>query len=372
MLINIQKGEIGLLFKDGNYVKLLEPKKYFLFKFLGFTVKILDVNKIFNVEGKNINLFLEDKELISKLDLIEVKDNELYLHFEDDKFKEIYRVGKYAFWNILKKNTFIKIDLNNPEIPDNIDDSILKNPKLSTLICSYEILPYQEGLLFFNGVYQRTLKSGRYYFWNVIKSVTANIIDLRQLQLDIAGQEIMTEDKITLRLNFVCHYKIKDSLKAILTIKNYEEQIYILLQLILREYVGTLKLDDLLKKKEEIGEYILRKLIEKSESLGIEFLFAGLKDVILPGEIKDILNTVLIAEKKAQANIITRREEIASTRSLLNTAKLLDENKTLYRLKELEYLEKICDKIGNISLLGGGSLIEHLNSLLSSPERDKK
>ncbi len=105
---------------------------------------------------------------------------------------------------------------------------------------------------------------------------------------------------------------------------------------------------------------------EKGCGFGIEFLYAGLKDIILPGDIKEILNTVLIAEKKAQANVITRREEIASTRSLLNTAKLMEENQTLYRLKELEFLEKICDKIGNVSLMGGGSLIEQLNALLSS------
>jgi hypothetical protein len=98
----------------------------------------------------------------------------------------------------------------------------------------------------------------------------------------------------------------------------------------------------------------------------VEFLNAGVKDIILPGEIKDILNTVLIAEKKAQANVITRREETASTRSLMNTAKLMDENQTLYRLKELEFLEKICEKIGNISLTGGGGLLEQLNALLAA------
>lgn len=81
---------------------------------------------------------------------------------------------------------------------------------------------------------------------------------------------------------------------------------------------------------------------------------------------KDILNTVLLAEKKAQANLLTRREETASTRSLLNTAKLMDENQTLFRLKELEFLEKICDKIGSISVTGGGDLLERLSSLIGS------
>ena len=61
---------------------------------------------------------------------------------------------------------------------------------------------------------------------------------------------------------------------------------------------------------------------------------------------KDIMNQGLVAQKKVQANVIARREETASTRSLLNTAKLIEENDMLYKLKEMEYVEKITDKIG--------------------------
>ena len=97
----------------------------------------------------------------------------------------------------------------------------------------------------------------------------------------------------------------------------------------------------------------------------MEFTDAGLKDIILPGEIRDIMNTVLVAEKNAQANVIARREEVASTRSLLNTAKLMEENATLYKLKELEYLEKICERVGNISV-GGGNLLSELREIMST------
>ena len=79
----------------------------------------------------------------------------------------------------------------------------------------------------------------------------------------------------------------------------------------------------------------------------------GIKDVILPGDMKEILNQVVEAEKVAQANIIKRREETAATRSLLNTAKLMEENPTLLRLKELEMLEKVTDKVGSLTVFGG-------------------
>ena len=103
----------------------------------------------------------------------------------------------------------------------------------------------------------------------------------------------------------------------------------------------------------------------KEKDLFVEITDAGVKDIILPGEIREIMNTVLVAEKRAQANVITRREEVASTRSLLNTAKLMDENQTLYKLKELEYVERICENVGNISLNGNGNILSQLTAILN-------
>ena len=76
------------------------------------------------------------------------------------------------------------------------------------------------------------------------------------------------------------------------------------------------------------------------------------------------MNTVLLAEKRAQANVITRREEVASTRSLLNTAKLMEENPTLLHLKEMECLEKICENVGNITVSGTGDLLGQLAGIM--------
>jgi regulator of protease activity HflC (stomatin/prohibitin superfamily) len=364
----IRNDERGLLFKDGNYVRCLKPGKHSLNPFVKYNVVKSDINKRFDPAGKNINLYLEDVELQKELTVLDVQDSEIAIYFEDGNLSDVLKAGKYAFWNILKKHDFIIVDTRNPEVNPKIDVSIYNHPILSSYITHHDVLNHEQGILYYNNVTQKILEPGRYSFWKSQVKVNVEKIDLRQQQTDMTGQEIMTEDKISLRLNFVCHYKITDPLK-VMQIKSIEEQIYIVLQLILREYVGTCKLDDLLLKKQEVGNYVLQKLKEKNSDFGVEFIFAGVKDVILPGDIREILNTVLIAEKRAQANVITRREETASTRSLLNTAKLMDENQTLYRLKELEFLEKICERIGNISLTSGGNLLEQLNSLLS--ERQK-
>lgn len=362
--VQIKKDERGLLFKDGDYVKCLQPGKYLFNPFVNYHLIKADVNQPFDPEGKNINVYLQDEELQKELTIIDVQDYELAIRFEDGKLVDVLTAGKYAFWNVLKKHDFIVVDTRNPEIDPEIDAYVYNHPLLDQYVDHYHVMDYEQGILYFDNVVKKTLKPGKYSFWKSPVQVDVQNVDLRQQQIDITGQEIMTVDKISLRLNFVCHYRVTDPLK-IVQINSFEEQLYIVLQLVLREYIGTIKLDDLLQKKKEVGHYVLHKLKEKNSEFGVEFLYAGVKDVILPGDIKEILNTVLIAEKRAQANVITRREETASTRSLLNTAKLMEENQTLYRLKELEFLEKICDKIGNISLSNGGSLIEQLNTLLS-------
>ena len=136
-------------------------------------------------------------------------------------------------------------------------------------------------------------------------------------------------------------------------------------QLGLREQVAILTLDELLDKREALSESILAVIGPKAETMGCKVLDCGIRDIILPGDVKDIMNQVLVAEKRAQANVIMRREETASTRSLLNTAKLMEENTMLYKLKEMEYVEKIAEKINTISVNGSGDLIGQLKQIFT-------
>jgi regulator of protease activity HflC (stomatin/prohibitin superfamily) len=99
--------------------------------------------------------------------------------------------------------------------------------------------------------------------------------------------------------------------------------------------------------------------------IGVLIMDLGVKDVILPGEIRDHLNKVVEAERTAKANLIRRQEETAATRSLLNTARLMEDNPLLLRMKELETLEKLVEEVGRIDLhatqgAGLDSLLESL------------
>ena len=206
----------------------------------------------------------------------------------------------------------------------------------------------ETGLLYIDGRYTQQLESGTYDYWVYAHEVSCKVFNLKIQQLEISGQEILTADKVGIRMNLLCGYRITDPLSLVQKTEGSAKLLYAKIQLLTREYVGRHRLDELLAQQ---------------EAYCVEILDVGIKDIILPGEIRDIMNTVLVAEKKAQANVIMRREEVASTRSLLNTAKLMEENQILYRLKELEYLERICDKVGSISVSGAGNLLEQLSGL---------
>jgi len=363
MKIIITETERGFLFRNGVYRKLLEPGKHTIWSRLGESYLRVKVTSALAMSVTDIVVLMRDPQVAAQLDRIDVPDGHIAIHMEDGRIISGLSPGTYCFWNCYRKHTFELIDISKAEITQLSRAQLLALP--SSLYTSVEVSDGETKLLFLDGKFQRTLTSGRYYFWKNTQRVVCQSVDPRAQQLEINGQEILTADKVSLRINFVCSYRITDAVHIVTEITNYESHIYNVTQLALREHVGAFRFDELLEQKDTIADYVLKKLQAKQESLFVEFSDAGIKDIILPGEIRDIMNTVLVAEKTAQANVIARREEVASTRSLLNTAKLMEENDTLYKLKELEYLERICDKVGNISV-GNGNLLGELREILSA------
>ena len=129
---------------------------------------------------------------------------------------------------------------------------------------------------------------------------------------------------------------------------DYAAQLYGDVQLALRDGVGALELEAVIGQKGRLGELVTMAAKEKALEYGVELIEAGVRDLILPGEMKTILNQVMEARKKAEAALILRREEVAATRSLANTAEILAKNPVLMRLKELEALEKVAARGASI------------------------
>lgn len=361
----VKENEKGLLFVNGKFKKLLEAGKYYTYG--GKEIELLPIDLPVQSTECSLEQLLANEEIKAQVDVVEVKDEEVALHYINGRFAKVLPRGKYAFWNTVDNHEFKIVDISNPLVNDSVPEYILsKIPP--TFVWRFEVAPYEKARLMVNKKFVKLLDSGTYYFWNTGARVEVDTVDTRLTAMNILGQEILTQDKVSLRINLVVNYKITDYLKIYTDVDNYREQIHIAAQLALREFVSKNKFDEILEKKEEMSTFVLDKLKEKEGEFFVCVYGADVKDIILPGEIREIMNTVLIAEKRAQANVIARREEVASTRSLLNTAKLMDENRTLYKLKELEYLERIFENVNNISITGGGDLVSALAGLL--PKKD--
>lgn len=362
MTQRIQEGKLGLVFRNGNYRRVLKPGQHFVNPFN--EVKVYDMAVPFNAPIA-LELLLRDAELAALLTIVEVADNQLVLKYRNGNFQEVLKPGRYAFFNTLIDLKFITMDLGEIEITKEIDRDLLMKPALLPYIRVYSVDPHEQGILMVDGEAKALLQPGVYFYAKNSTVIQVLKADLRLLQLEVNGQDILTKDKAALRINFNTQYRVTDIRKALLETKDFEKQLYVTVQLALREFIGTKTLDEILGNKEEVTAYVDATAKEKAEAIGVAIKYNGIKDIILPGDMKEIMNQVLIAQKKAEANTIMRREETASTRSLLNTAKLMEDNAMLFKLKEMEYVDKIAEKVNTLSINGNAKVLDQLKEIFS-------
>lgn len=362
-LTHIKAYQIGLVMKERKLVKVLTEGQKYWTKW-NESVKIHSVFNPLQLIGHQ-KLMLENEELRKQLNLIEVTENELVFKYEDGLFTEILTRGSYAFFKNPLKIDYKKYDISEMEVPKELTSLLRTHPILANFVLKYEVKAHEKGILMINGEFVKELKSGFYHFWKNDNKIEILLADTRQQLIEVNGQEILTKDKADLRINLDATYTIVDIKKALLENKKHIKMLYVLLQNKLRTYVGQFTLDEILENKAEMSEKILKMVSNETENLGVKVTQAEIRDIILPGDMKEIMNQVLIAQKKAQANTITRREETAQTRSLLNTAKLMEDNPMLMQLKEMEYVENIADKIGEITVSGNGGMVKQLKEIFS-------
>ncbi|HBO45678.1 MAG TPA: peptidase [Planctomycetaceae bacterium] len=241
---------------------------------------------------------------------------------------------------------------------------IVRSTPASQVLDTFAVEQGHVGVLFEDGNYVETLPPGKYAFWKNVARVTLVPVDLRETMLDIGGQEIMTADKVTLRLNAVATYRVADAHRVLSAADDARQALYREAQLALRAVIGGRELDPFLADKDSVARELEVIVRQRVAALGLEVVSLGIRDMILPGDMKDLMNRVTEAKKAAEANLIARREETAAMRSQVNTAKLLEGNPTLMRLRELEVLEKVATNSKLNVVLGEKGLAERVVNLL--------
>lgn len=222
------------------------------------------------------------------------------------------------------------------------------------------IREFERGLLYHHGKFAGLLEPGRYRYWEW-EDRTVDRVDVREVSQTVEAQEVLTADKIGVRVTLIAQYRVVDPVAARHTVGDYQSQLYQDLQLTLREAITGRILEDLLKERDALSGDLLASVAPRARNYGVELSRVGVKDMVLPGAVRAVFMQEVEAELKGRAGLTAARHEVAAARARANTAKLIHENPVLIRLQELETLAQLASKSGNVLIIPG------LQGLLSRP-----
>ena len=368
----VKKNERGLLLRNGDFERVLQPGAHWLFEAID-TLRVETFALEQTAFAHSLADYLMAKEpavVAAEFVRVELTETQVGLRTENGVLVEVLAPAtRRLYWKGLVDVQVEVFDISaSAEVPAAVVARLLQTQMRQRAVAGLagvlqvQVNEHDVGVLWVNGKVERLLTPGAYAFWKFNRQVTVEAVDLRLQTLEVTGQEILTRDKVSLRLNLSATWRYTDVLKAYTQLAKPVDHLYRELQFGLRAAVGTRTLDELLENKTVIDEVVTTHVRGKLAGYGMVLDGVGVKDIVLPGEMKTILAQVVEAEKAAQANVIRRREETAATRSLLNTAKVMEGNPVALRMKELETLERVAERIDKISVVGG--LDQVLNGLI--------
>ncbi|MCD2340549.1 slipin family protein [Ideonella azotifigens] len=360
----VKKNERGLLFRNGDFERVLQPGRHRVFSWFDeLRVETFAIDQpAFSHQLADYLMAKEPAVVEQEFVRVELTDTQVGLRHENGVLVELLPpASRKLYWKGLTDVKVEVLDLaaEQIELPQDLVSRITQTQLRQRAVAGLhgvlqgQVSEFSQGVLSVDGKFVKLLQPGAFAFWRFNRTVAVETVDLRVQVCEVSGQEILTKDKVALRLNLTATWRYADVMQAFGQHAKPAEALYRELQFALRSIVGTRTLDELLENKSLIDEGVRVQVRERLMESGLMLESVGVKDIILPGEMKTILAQVVEAEKSAQANVIRRREETAATRSLLNTAKVMEDSPIALRLKEMETLERVAERIDKISVYGG-------------------
>ncbi len=369
--VTVKDGERALLTRNGRLERVLEPGRHRLFDpRQTLSAEVFSVVRAEYPADRYAVLKAARPDLAAELfEAVETHANEVAIVSLDGRPVQLMTPWQVrVYWKVATRVDVERIDVSDNPRVDARHLAMIAQSR-ATVITEAVVENHEAGLLTVEGRLIERLAPGRHAFWIAGRKIEVKRLDLRPQAVEITAQEMLTKDRIALRVTLTAFRRIVDPERVVATVPDVDAWLYRLVQFAIREAVAGRTLDEVLSAKAaldaELRDYVRARVADS----GVEVTELGVKDVILPGEIRELVNKVVEAERLAKANLIRRQEETAATRSLLNTAKLMEENPLLLRLKELESLERLVEKVGRIDLHAGEG--QGLDALLTKLVRMK-
>lgn len=208
-----------------------------------------------------------------------------------------------------------------------------------------QINQYERGVKFTLGKYTKMMEPGLNLVIPIFQSYRR--VDIRTKVVDVPDQEAITKDNISVKINAVVYYKISDASKAVLEVENYFYATSQLAQTTMRNIVGTVSLDDLLTKRDQISESIQVIVDQATDGWGIKVENVEIKDISLPEEMKRVIARVAEAEREKMAVITKASGEAEAALNLAKAAEILSSTRGGLHLRTLETINDVSSDQSN-------------------------
>ncbi|KKP38478.1 hypothetical protein A2483_00855 [Candidatus Peregrinibacteria bacterium RIFOXYC2_FULL_33_13] len=216
------------------------------------------------------------------------------------------------------------------------------------LISIRQVNQYERGIKFTLGKFTSIVEPG----WRIIIPIFQSLhkVDIRTKAVDVPDQDALTKDNISIQINAVIYYKVKDAAKAILEVENFFYAVSQLAQTTMRNVVGEIELDHLLQNRDEVSDKIKLIIDEATDSWGISVQAVELKDVNLPADMKRVIGKQAEAEREKRAVIIKAEGEVLAAENMAKAAKMLYESPGALHLRTLQSINDISSDQSNTTI----------------------
>ena len=338
---------------NGKFIELLKPGRYFRFTLLG-------IHDFIFFDGNTTPTFVGNIDPLPStcegLETFKVNENEMVAFVCNGEVTRVFSAGRFRF--VIPDCTYEVRRFDLLKEPSSLEDEdILFASKQETWIeeCSSDSQPL---VLLHNDSPQKVLPPGRYRLWRD-SPFTVRKVKKSLYRLEVAAQDLITNDQIQIRVKPLVSVRVNDPVQYV-TEQDAEEQAYSAVQLALREVISSRPLEQLLQERKVVSEELADKAASILPAVGLSLEQVAVKDMVLSGEVKGLLGKVVSARMEAEAMSVRRREEVAQTRQMANTARLLQNNPVLMRLKEMETLTELASKIDKLTMVGGSELLQRV------------
>jgi len=166
-------------------------------------------------------------------------------------------------------------------------------------------------------------------------------IDMRTATYDVPPQEILTKDSVTVFVNAIMFYKVKDPISAVANVDDYSASARLLSATTLRNVLGTKSLKEILSERETIARDMQELLYEATEPWGVDVERVEVKDVRVPEQLMRAMAAEAEAARLANAKVVAAEGEHRASRSLHLAANTILDRPAALQLRYLQALTNV-------------------------------